>query len=535
MAEAPLRVGVAFAGRRLPAWQLQCLRELRAVPGVVIPVVFEAPDPGPDAPSGSAVYRWWWRRAARSGPLMRSDPFALLADIPVVPVAGAGWRAALANQPVDVLLQLNGTGPSLEECGGIKQGVWQFRIGDGHDQGNPVPGLRELLRGDGLTRAALLVRGVAGGEPRVLREGCFRTEDHPLSGTAATILPLCASWPAQVCGALLANDRAAATGPAAGPGPENASPLGNAALLQLLWKSFRKRRWPGRQKNAPEEWNIGVLPQPLATLLDARPNLNVRWLPPPAVGQSRTTPYGWTREGTLHVLYGKFQRSAGKSVIARIRPKRDNNLKRSRTVLEATGTLTHPFLVEHEGQVHVLPEQLHAGRVDLYTLDAEGASLQFTNTLLQEPLCSPTLFPHGDRWWLLGTDPRQPDTVLQAFHAPRLEGPYVPHLLNPVKLDVRSARPGGTPFLADGALWRPARNAGIPGGGICFNRIQVLTPDRFEEEVVKCIGPLPGPWSDGIRTLSAVGGLTLMDGLRRPNGPTTKPKERRPRPSTHPS
>src|SRR5690606_31634481 len=330
MAEGLLRVGVAFAGKRLPAWQVQCLRELRAVPGVVIPALFEAPDTGQDAPIGSAVYRWWWRRASRSDPLMMSDPFSLLADLPVVAVAGSGWREVLRKQPLDVLLQLNGTGPSLEESGAITHGAWQFRIGDGHDQANPVPGLQEFFHGDGLTRTALLARGAAEGTLMVLREGCFRTDDRQLSGTAETVLPLCAAWPAQVCRALLVGDRAAATGPSAEPGPESAPTLGNAALLHMLWKSFRNRQRKGRPNKAVEEWNIGVLPQPLGTLLHERPNLNVRWLPPPAAGQTRSTPYGWIREGTLNVLYEKFQRSAGKGVIARIRPKRDNNLKRSR-------------------------------------------------------------------------------------------------------------------------------------------------------------------------------------------------------------
>src|SRR5690606_2869051 len=107
-----------------------------------------------------------------------------------------------------------------------------------------------------------------------------------------------------------------------------------------------------------------------------------------------------------------------------------------------------------------------------------------------------------------------PDSVLLAFHASRPEGPFLPHPLNPVKEDIRSARPGGMPFEHEGALWRPARDASVPGGGISFNRVHSLTPQHFLEETVRTMGALPGPWSDGIRTISRVGTFTLVDGLR---------------------
>jgi hypothetical protein len=42
-----------------------------------------------------------------------------------------------------------------------------------------------------------------------------------------------------------------------------------------------------------------------------------------------------------------------------------------------------------------------------------------------------------------------------------------------------------------------------------------LTPTEFHEYEVGSIGPLAGgPFPDGVHTLSAVGDLTLIDGLR---------------------
>src|SRR5207253_8229013 len=49
------------------------------------------------------------------------------------------------------------------------------------------------------------------------------------------------------------------------------------------------------------------------------------------------------------------------------------------------------------------------------------------------------------------------DDELHLFHAERLTGDWQPHPRNPVKSDARSARPAGSLFVRDGALYRPAQ------------------------------------------------------------------------------
>jgi hypothetical protein len=96
-------------------------------------------------------------------------------------------------------------------------------------------------------------------------------------------------------------------------------------------------------------------------------------------------------------------------------------------------------------------------------------------------------------------------------------GPWLPHALNPVKTDARSARPAGTPFVVAGRLYRPSQdNSRIYGGRVVVNEVEVLTPDDFAERRVGFVQPWPGsPYPDGLHTLSAVGGRTLIDGNRR--------------------
>ena len=100
------------------------------------------------------------------------------------------------------------------------------------------------------------------------------------------------------------------------------------------------------------------------------------------------------------------------------------------------------------------------------------------------------------------------------WHAPDLFGPWIEHAANPVKTDSRSARPGGTPFVVDGVLYRPSQDCSRAyGGRLVINRVDVLTPTAFEERPIRTIEPQPGtPYQAGMHTLSRAGSRTLIDG-----------------------
>jgi hypothetical protein len=97
-----------------------------------------------------------------------------------------------------------------------------------------------------------------------------------------------------------------------------------------------------------------------------------------------------------------------------------------------------------------------------------------------------------------------------------MTGEYKPHRLNPVKTDVRSARPAGTPFVHEGILYRTAQDCSVTyGGRVAVNRILRLSPDDFEEETVSHVEPLQGSeYGRGLHTLSAAGSCTLIDGKK---------------------
>jgi hypothetical protein len=133
------------------------------------------------------------------------------------------------------------------------------------------------------------------------------------------------------------------------------------------------------------------------------------------------------------------------------------------------------------------------------------------------PGVDPTVVNYRGKWWLFVGDLRdQPDARLHFFMADRLRGPWQRHPRSPVKDELASARPGGTPFVVEGRLFRPAQDCSRRyGEAVVINRVDVLTPEAYFETPVARIAPDPaGPYPHGLHTVSAAGEWTLIDGKR---------------------
>jgi hypothetical protein len=162
---------------------------------------------------------------------------------------------------------------------------------------------------------------------------------------------------------------------------------------------------------------------------------------------------------------------------------------------------------------------VNAREVALYRCERFPDLWRCVATLIADvELVDVTVFRYEDRWWLAGSDrgPAGASSELHLWYAETITGPWRPHLSNPVKIDARSARPGGTMFWSDGALYRPAQDCSTYyGRRVVINRVVTLTPVEYEERCVKTVEPpIQGPYRAGLHTLSAVGDLTLIDSKR---------------------
>ncbi len=333
---------------------------------------------------------------------------------------------------------------------------------------------------------------------RTLIEGRLRWYQYSRRRTFESARVLTADWPA-----LAWNDQIRGLRRSVAPAEPTSSPPG----LSGRWRAGLTTA--GRRLGRTDEWSIGIVRRPINDLLEGRGEVD--WAPNPK-GAFLADPFGQASETGVQVLAERF--TGGRGDLVSLGWNQSAGWVAPQPLLATNAHLSYPFVFSDRGQRYLLPESTQSGRLDLYRLDDDGPH-QVT-TLVDHPLVDPTVVRHDDRWYLFATDHRKgPNQRLNIYWAEDVEGPWQPHTLNPVKIDVRSSRPGGTPFIHQGNLCRPAQDCSTGyGAAVVFNRIDRLTPTEFSETPVSRLDPyLDRP--HGLHTVSAAGDFTLVDGLRR--------------------
>ena len=128
----------------------------------------------------------------------------------------------------------------------------------------------------------------------------------------------------------------------------------------------------------------------------------------------------------------------------------------------------------------------------------------------------PTLLFYKNRWWLFCTRADKPSTDLYIYFADDLKGPFREHGNNPVKTDIRSARPAGKIFEFGEKLIRPAQHSARHyGTHIELFRIVELSEQAYREEYFKSIYPdKRSAYRKGLHTINGLGDYTFIDGKR---------------------
>ncbi|MCB1884522.1 MAG: hypothetical protein KDG89_11095 [Geminicoccaceae bacterium] len=261
-----------------------------------------------------------------------------------------------------------------------------------------------------------------------------------------------------------------------------------------------------------ETWAIGVLDRPIVSLLDDDALADARWIAAPK-GVYYADPFGVPGQGTI--LCERFDHGDGKGRLVAL----DAGVPPFERPLDLgiPGHASFPFLVEAEGRLLCLPESSADRRLALWRRTADGSWQPAATVAEGIAAIDPVLFSWQGRWWLAYTDgDLGASDNLCLLHAPSPQGPWRPHPANPVKVDVRSSRGAGTPFVAGRALYRPAQDClGGYGQAIVINRVHRLDPETYLEEPVRRIAPDgSGPYRHGAHTLSAWGERTLIDAKR---------------------
>ena len=541
----PIRFGILCDGPKIPTWQARSIEELRRVPGTSLALLAFNPEGSFDGSRrGSLLFRAY---VASHPPraLRTVDMTLAFQGVPSVrcdPTSQGEFTHRYAESDVrriraydlDFLLQCGLGILGGEILHAARYGVWSFQHDDEPPYRGIPPCLWPIYDADAVTRAVL--RRVADrGGGIALRTGYFRTALHSLRQNVDEVHFGVVGWPANVCQDLLLGQTAYLEGPSSPTPVAPSLTPSNRQMMRFVVRQTRHAvRRAARALLRHEEWCIGIAEVPISDFLEARGEKRVRWLDPPERGRFIADPFGAQIDGVAHILYEDFRYATSKGVIGTIEATATGTPRMPRVAIELPVHASYPYLVVDRGEIYCIPETNEAREIGLHHAVEFPTRWEKVGTLLSGVAAlDPTVFRHGGRWWLTCTDRDVGENMpLFVWHARNLEGPWEPHALNPVKADIRSSRPAGTPFVHGGMLYRPAQDCSrMYGGGIVINRVVRLTPTEFAEEPAATVEPFSeSPFPDGIHTLSGVGDLTLIDSKRHRFVPSAIPYVLRNRP-----
>lgn len=182
--------------------------------------------------------------------------------------------------------------------------------------------------------------------------------------------------------------------------------------------------------------------------------------------------------------------------------------------------LSFPFVFSDGGHHYMIPETASQRNVSLYKATRFPDQWEKHATLLDDINAADTvLCRHENRWWMF-TNCHSHHTVderdeLHLFYADTLDGPWLPHALNPVLTGVDRSRMAGPILEEAGVLYRSSQYGAYRYGyGVNISKIEELTPTSYKETAVQRMVPEPGAGWSGCHSFGRLGNLTMIDRVR---------------------
>lgn len=547
-ASHPLRFVVLCDSLDFELWQANCMREAVDA-GLAIPVGIVFRDAEPSSAHEHKWRRRWrarnlalWRifdrfyvrrfsRAARR--ISLEDFFAEIPSCRDRPSKSGKFGEKISDKALDFIRSV---GPDfvLRFSYGIlrgdvlnvaRYGVWSFHHGDPALYRGQPPGFWEMFKGSAVTGSMLQVISDELDAGTVLHQGTFKTHASSYVNTRDTIYFGSESWVRRTCAAIQTNGWPLAAATDQGKGPVYRQPT-NKEMLQFLWKTVRK--FCTNQityRFYRQDWNVGIIDAPISEVaglsgkeLQSQALRKAHWMEPMQTG-FYADPFGHEldSDGSIRLFFESLAWRSGRGEIGTATYS-NGRFSPVTTALSANTHLSYPFVIQDAGHPSFVPEHSAAREVSRFDTDSKGAAVAKTTIFPESDLIDTTFVDWDGMIWAFATiEAEISNTHLYIYYANSMTGPWQAHVLNPVKTDVRSARPAGTPFVSKGRLHRPAQDCATHyGSAITINEVIRLSKTEFEERTVSRVAPLPhGEYAYGLHTISKVGGRTLIDGAKK--------------------
>ncbi|WP_299244497.1 hypothetical protein [uncultured Aquimarina sp.] len=391
-------------------------------------------------------------------------------------------------------------------------GVWSYHHGDELKYRGTPPGFWEIYNEDPVSGTILqkLTHRLDGGV--ILRKSHYKTVAHSYSKNLDNLYYNSAELVALVCKeiSVLNNDffeKSSKTNAKIRYEPNNLE------FLRFLRVLISKKMSNIFQILLFEKWNVGIVNSTFEEVLERGiVDDKVSWVKGLKKEEFLADPFdSYSDDNSFFAEYYNYYEDKGKLVS--VRP--DNktcSIDKMKPILENDYHLSYPYTFKDDNINYLLPENSGSFKQHLISF-SNPDFINKQEIIKDKALVDSSIIKYNNKYWLFCAQKNDlPDTKLFLYHSSKLDGEWMPHIKNPVKIDINSSRPGGSFFTHNDELYRSTQNCSRNyGGSLTICKIKKLSETDFQEEVVKELMPIK-PYKKGLHTMSSFGDKLLIDG-----------------------
>lgn len=420
----------------------------------------------------------------------------------------------IKNASVDFILRFGFNIIRGEILNTARYGIWSYHHDDEQKYRGGPPGFWEIFYNDDVNGVILQQLTSQLDAGYILNKAFFRTIKHSYSANIDQIYYESAFWPCQLV-------KKIETGTFKPKESKSNAKIfhepSNIKFILFILKLFRNKiKFHYNELCRVENWNTGIA-------LTSKEEILKGELPEQWVFQDKSSkkkfnadPFIFEDNGNLYLLCENYnyRLRKGKIDISVINQK---NLKTesTTTAIEEPFHLSYPFVFKHQNQIYCIPETFEKRQVRLYVFDRKTLSFQFKKVLINDkPAIDSTLLFYNNKYWLFFTQKDHPSLKLYIYFSDKPDGEYQAHKNNPVKTNIKSARPAGAFIQHGDKIYRPAQdNSSTYGKRIIINRLEQLTERDFAESYVCSIYPPKNEksFNKGIHTINFQNKYLVID------------------------
>ena len=209
-----------------------------------------------------------------------------------------------------------------------------------------------------------------------------------------------------------------------------------------------------------EDWNIGFAKINENDLLGQNYLSNIKWL-----GYKGNfflaDPFGVHDffENTVFCEYYSFKKRKG--IIVKVEFDKNFKLTSLEKLIDEPCHMSYPYIFKENKNIWCIPESYQANKIDMYTINKKGGLKKERIFIDGLPVIDPTVFEYKGKWWLAcSLRNGRENKELHIYYSKDLNK-WTPHKSNPVKIDIKSCRGAGPPFLYKNELYRPSQDCSI--------------------------------------------------------------------------